>query len=160
LCDFGLAKCFQSELGLTRTGEALGTPTYMAPEQFSSGEVDQRTDIYAFGILAYELVCGSPPFEAEDFFSLAELHLRAPLPPLKTRGQEPPAWFSEMVRRCCAKDRAERPLTIAELLPKLQEELPQATMLALPRGPGGSAGPARRLILRWLPPILCALAAC
>ncbi len=129
LCDFGIAKSLQTELGLTRTGETLGTPYYMAPEQFRSAEIDQRTDIYSFGILAYELVVGHPPFATDDFFALADQHLKEPLPSLNGRGVSVPIWFEELVHRCCAKERKDRPLSIAEFLPQLQKELPQATVL-------------------------------
>src|SRR5206468_1305553 len=61
IIDFGLATTMAGD-GLTATGAMLGTPHYMAPEQVRGKPVDARTDVYAFGVLAYHLVCGRPPF--------------------------------------------------------------------------------------------------
>src|SRR5689334_8187741 len=65
LADFGIARAFAPQdagATVTRSAVAVGTPVYMAPEQIVGGAVDQRTDVYAFGSLAYELLSGTPPF--------------------------------------------------------------------------------------------------
>ena len=74
--DFGLAKIQAGEgLRLTRTGMVLGTPEYMAPEQARGSKIDSRVDIYAAGILYYELLCGRTPFHASNFMAMRNLHL-------------------------------------------------------------------------------------
>ena len=132
--DFGLAKSFQQELGLTRTGEALGSPLYMAPEQFEAKAIDQRADIYAFGILAFELLTGRPPFDDDGFFELARQHLEAPLPTITTIDGNTTAWLVEIINRCCAKAPADRPNSIDEFLPLLRQQLPLKTTLRLAKG--------------------------
>ena len=125
--DFGLAKSFAQELGLTRTGETLGTPLYMAPEQFEGSPVDQRTDIYAFGILAFEVLTGRPPFKDSGFFELARQHIEDPLPRLDDTDPPVPEWCCEIIANCCAKAPAERPLSMSDILPIMLERLPQST---------------------------------
>src|SRR6185369_13954461 len=68
--DFGLAKSIESEGGMTMTGELLGTPRYMAPEQIECKPVDGRTDLYALGLIMYEMLTGDVPFQAESTFQL------------------------------------------------------------------------------------------
>src|SRR5205809_226873 len=82
--DFGIAIAHDAVTRVTRTGTALGTPSYMAPEQAASGSPDPRTDLYALGVIAYELLAGHPPFPP-DRPSLAVLyrHLHEPVPPLR-----------------------------------------------------------------------------
>lgn len=62
LTDFGIAKALESPLQLTQTGMVIGTHEYMAPEQCRGDEVDARCDIYALGIILYEMLTGQPPF--------------------------------------------------------------------------------------------------
>lgn len=76
LTDFGIAKLLTGEsTQLTNTGSAMGTPSYMAPEQWSDGVIDGRTDVYAFGIMVYELLTGSRPFNAETPYKLMFQHV-------------------------------------------------------------------------------------
>jgi serine/threonine protein kinase len=73
LLDFGIAKLMAPEDGLkhkTRTGAPIGTPYYMSPEQCRGKDVDHRTDIYAFGVLAYLMLTGVYPFDADDYMSI------------------------------------------------------------------------------------------
>jgi serine/threonine protein kinase len=80
LSDFGIAKVMQSSSNLTRTGAGVGTPEYMSPEQCKGQPVDARTDIYALGVLLYEMLCGRPPFLAEEFTAVAHSHIYDPVP--------------------------------------------------------------------------------
>jgi serine/threonine protein kinase len=80
LSDFGIAKVLQSSSNLTRTGAGVGTPEYMSPEQCKGQSVDTRTDIYALGVLLYEMLCGRPPFVAEEFTAVAHSHIYDPVP--------------------------------------------------------------------------------
>lgn len=83
LTDFGIAKWKEESVGLTLTGMVLGTPGYMAPEQWRTDPVDRRTDVYALGIMTFKMLTGRLPFSAETPFSLMYKHLDEP-PPLAT----------------------------------------------------------------------------
>ena len=72
--DFGLAKIEEDLQKLTKTGVVLGSPLYMSPEQCMGSELDSRTDLYSFGVLAYELVTGTPPYLSEDPMELMKSH--------------------------------------------------------------------------------------
>lgn len=136
LVDFGIAKLLDSfsraEGG--KTGSTiLGTPLTMAPEQILGRPVDARTDIYALGLLAYELLTGELPFRGEDLVEIEEMHLWVEPPPLSERAPVPPA-FDAVVRRCLAKDPADRYPSVPDLLAALREAL------AAPRRPGDAPG--------------------
>ena len=128
--DFGVAKAV-SAAGtnkLTTVGVALGTPTYMAPEQ-AMGEtnLDQRADIYSVGALAYELLTGAPPFDKPTAQALLSAHvLEKPTPPETVRPGIAPG-LSDLVMRCLEKEKDQRFQTAEEMLPALE-------VLATPSG--------------------------
>ncbi len=109
LMDFGLAKSDNTGHNLTKTGDAFGTPIYMSPEQISGGAMDNRSDIYSLGVMAFELLTGYLPFEAgEDPMSVMLAHLQNEPKELKTyRGDLPPV-FNDMVARMLEKDPDDR----------------------------------------------------
>ncbi len=80
LTDFGVVKLMESPAKLTQTGAGVGTPEYMAPEQCQGEPIDQRADIYALGILLFEMLCGKPPFSDGNFTSIAHSHIFDPVP--------------------------------------------------------------------------------
>jgi serine/threonine protein kinase len=90
-------------------GVAAGTPHYMAPEQVRGQVVDGRTDIYALGVLAYELLTGSPPFDGASPMEIAVAHLGDPPAPLDDRCDALPRRLCELVHSMLAKSRAGRP---------------------------------------------------
>jgi len=111
VADFGVAKAVSEATGrqhLTTVGTALGTPQYMAPEQAAADvNIDHRADIYALGVLAYELLTGHPPFMGSPQQILAAQVMTAPVPITQVRPDLPPA-LGELVMRCLAKTPAER----------------------------------------------------
>ncbi len=133
--DFGIAK-LRPELGAgsdaTRTGSILGTPHYMSPEQAQGLHVDHRSDIYALGVILFELLTGTRPFEAPTLYSLLDMHVKqAPPPPTSVRGDLLPV-FDQVVFRALAK----RP----EQRYQNAYEMKQALELAAQSVPPGSWG--------------------
>jgi serine/threonine-protein kinase len=76
LCAFGITPIITGELtAMTRTGATMGTPLYMAPEQWRAGDMDHRTDIYAFGVMLYQMLTGRLLFEGADPYNIMYKHL-------------------------------------------------------------------------------------
>jgi eukaryotic-like serine/threonine-protein kinase len=111
LYDFGIAKPAEFEESrdgsLTTTGVCLGTPGSMAPEQILRTEIDARTDIYALGVLIYEMLTGREPFLAASSLEVVDLHLTAP-PPRASDLAPVPSAVDEIIQRCMAKQPGER----------------------------------------------------
>ena len=119
LVDFGIGK-FLSQAGedssLTAAGMVVGTPAYMAPEQaMATDEIDQRADIYALGVLGYEMLAGRVPFTASTPTQLAT-KLTAAAPDVREIRPEVPAEFARMIKRCLEPDRDDRWQSAEELL--------------------------------------------
>ena len=115
LLDFGIAKLLSSgERSTTQTGMVMGTPHYMSPEQCHGKAVDHRTDIYAMGVMLYQLYSGRLPFQGETFAEiLAKQIVDTPEPPSK-HAQIPPE-LDKLIMRCLSKDPAGRPQSAKEL---------------------------------------------
>jgi serine/threonine-protein kinase len=111
--DFGMARGFASNENLTKTGDTIGTPLYMAPEVIQGHKGDARSDLYSLGISAFEMVMGKPPFVSPNWVVLAGLHVSAPVPPLNAPGV--PAWYQDFVHRLLEKDPARRFQSATEL---------------------------------------------
>ncbi|NLI78610.1 MAG: protein kinase, partial [Candidatus Riflebacteria bacterium] len=108
LVDFGIAKALTAGQHLTATGMLMGTPHYMSPEQCRGEPLDPRSDLYAVGILLFQMLTGRLPFDGEGFPALMYAHLRTP-PPIPSTLQPPvPAWLDAVVARALAKDPAAR----------------------------------------------------
>lgn len=126
--DFGVAKAISDAAvqrsGLTSMGVSLGTPMYMAPEQAAAeATVDHRADIYAFGVTAYEMVTGAPPFTGRNAAAILSAHLtQQPRPVWLARPDLPPV-LSALIMRCIEKDPNDRPATAAEVI-AIMDELP------------------------------------
>ncbi len=123
VADFGVAKAVSEATGrqtLTTAGVALGTPTYMAPEQAAaSPHLDHRVDIYALGVMAYEMLTGRPPFTAATPQMVLSAHVtEAPVPVAQRRATIPPP-LAQLIMLCLEKKAADRPQTADELLPIL-----------------------------------------
>lgn len=117
--DFGLARSLEADMQLTKSGEAVGTPCYMAPEQFRGERVDARTDVYALGIVAYELAAGDRPFLGDTYHAVATAHLLNPIPEIPAGSRSVPAWFQEFVQLCAQKDPNDRFQSMEEVIHEL-----------------------------------------
>ena len=105
LLDFGIAKTFEpDQAALTATGMVIGTPQYMAPEQAQGQDVDARTDLYALGVILYEMVGGHVPFRDTSVPALLVKHMQTPPPPLKDLRSDTPPGLEAIVLRCLEKD--------------------------------------------------------
>ncbi|MCH8025734.1 MAG: alpha/beta fold hydrolase [Chloroflexi bacterium] len=119
LGDFGIALTL-GRTRLTMPGGVSGTALYMAPEQASGGEIDARTDLYALGVLLYELVTGSPPFVGDDPNAIMYQHVNAePESPVEHNPSLPPS-LERLILRLLAKPKSERPGSAEEVLAELE----------------------------------------
>ena len=108
LLDFGIAKLAQHESGLTQTGMTLGTAAYLAPEQVRGEAVDLRTDIFSFGVLAYELITYERPFVGEQISTVIYNLLHREPEPLTAHWPGAPPGLVSLVDRCMRKDAGQR----------------------------------------------------
>ncbi|HMI58442.1 MAG TPA: serine/threonine-protein kinase, partial [Gemmatimonadaceae bacterium] len=122
--DFGVAKAMSASSGsssLTSLGVALGTPAYMAPEQAAADpNVDHRADLYAVGAMAYEMLCGRPPFSGMSPQQVLAAHVTLPPAPLSGQRASVPPALNALVMRCLEKKPADRVQSAAEMLTQLQ----------------------------------------
>ena len=108
LSDFGIAKELGTDAEATQTGAILGTPAYITPEQVQSQPVTAQTDIYALGILLYQLLVGDHPFPDSSNAELVVKHLQEPLPYVRDAHPELPAALDGVIQRATAKNPSDR----------------------------------------------------
>ncbi len=131
--DFGIAKALSASrtqdsvasaaasTSLTQAGGSIGTPAYMAPEQAVGADVDHRADIYAWGVVAYELLAGAHPFAGKaNSAQMIAAHLAETPAPLPPRNADVSAALNDLVQRCMAKDATHRPASAEEVLQSLE----------------------------------------
>jgi len=112
VADFGIARI--EDAGLTQANVMIGTPTYMAPEQFLGSKMDRRVDIYSAGVLLYLLLTGRPPFSGTQEQLLYKVVHENPLPPSGVEGANRPRFYDAIVAKALAKDPGQRFDTAAE----------------------------------------------
>ena len=115
LSDFGIAKELAAGAEATQTGGILGTPAYITPEQVQSQQVTPQTDIYALGVLLYELLVGEHPFPDTSPAELVIKHLQEPLPYVREAHPKLPAAIDGVIQRATAKNPIERYSTASDL---------------------------------------------
>ena len=118
LTDFGIAKAASGQR-LTGTGMSIGTPHYMSPEQARAQAIDGRSDIYSLGVVAYQALAGTVPYDGEDSFSIGYKHITEPVPTPQLITADERRLF-EVIKRMLMKDPADRFQSCEELLASLQ----------------------------------------
>ena len=124
LADFGLARGAGQPTHLTTIGLAIGTPGYMAPEQVMGHDVDKRADIYAMGVLTFEMLTGRLPFIGSNRMEVAYSTVNAPIPSAVKLNPALPDELDQLLAKVLAKDPAQRPQTVRDLLAQMAR-LPQ-----------------------------------
>ena len=140
IIDFGIARVCGTK-GRTGEGAIIGTPEYMAPEQVEGKPADQRADLYALGVILFEMVTGRPPFEGETPLAVAVKHKTDPPPDPCSLAPQIPAELGRVILRSLEKDRDKRYQTSEEFLAALaaiDEALPTTERAATPRKPATS----------------------
>jgi WD40 repeat protein len=136
ITDFGLARFAEDATLQTRTGAVLGTPGYMAPEQAAGegGEVGPPMDVYALGVMLYELLIGRPPFQGmTDLETLRQVTSQAPVPPRRIRN-DVPRDLDTIVLKCLEKEPRRRYRTACELADELRRYLEGTPIRSRPVG--------------------------
>ena len=131
--DFGIARSLAVD-GMTQTGTVLGTSNYIAPEQASGQRVDAHSDVYALGVVLYELLAGEVPFPGESFVAVAMKHMHEPAPNLLDVRGDVPLRVAAAVDRALEKDPEQRFPTMDAFAAELD-----ACLTELDRGPEGDA---------------------
>ena len=132
LVDFGLAK-LAGQTGLTQSGTALGTANYMSPEQMRGEEVDHRTDIWALGVVLYEMIAGQLPFRGDNYVAIATATTRNTPAPLSSLRTGVPLALERVVARALAKQPAARFQSASDFAAELKQlrfELERSTTAA------------------------------
>jgi serine/threonine-protein kinase len=116
VADFGLAKAVSADTRHTATGVLIGTVSYVAPELVVEGRSDARADVYAVGVILYELLTGSKPHQGETPIQVAYKHVHEDVPPPSATVPGIPAYVDALVARSTARDREQRPADAGVLL--------------------------------------------
>jgi serine/threonine protein kinase/tetratricopeptide (TPR) repeat protein len=151
LTDFGIAR-IMGEAGLTGTGMAVGTPDYMSPEAGRGETTDHRSDIYALGIILYEMLVGEVPYSADTPLAVIMKHINAPLPTRHDHDGLIPEFIETIILRCLAKNVEDRFQSAQELkvaLDKASAQLDSSISTAanaLPPKPATAVSSSRKTV--------------
>jgi serine/threonine protein kinase len=134
LTDFGIARAVDSATKLTKTGMSIGTPHYMSPEQARGHKLDGRSDLYSLGVVLFEMLTGSVPFDGDDSISIGIKHVQEPVPRLRAAL----APYQSLLDKLLAKNPQDRPQSgkeLAELIDDLLDENAPARRPSFSRTP-------------------------
>jgi serine/threonine protein kinase len=152
LTDFGISKALEGGSGLTGTGNIIGTPHYMAPEQAKGLSVDGRADQYALAVVGHQILTGRQPFEGSSH-SILYKHVFEPPPRIFEIRPEVPADFCEALDRALSKEPEQRFATMEDFAAAMSgERLGPRTLVSAPvtsNGTGTSGGKSRGRLVRW-----------
>jgi serine/threonine-protein kinase len=150
LMDFGLARVLARTVRITRSGAMLGTPQYMSPEQGRGERVDGRSDLYALGVMLYEMATGRVPYDGKTPVEVISQHIHEPVPPPRQRNPALPPAVEAVILKALAKRPDDRFQTAGALVEALREALVAGRPApARPPEPPHLAPPAER---RPIPP--------
>lgn len=133
ICDFGIARYAEATTHLTATGGVLGTPAFMAPEQWLGEQLTAATDLYAFGVTLHTLLAGTPPFPGPTAAALLHQHLNSAPSHVREVRPDVPSELDDFLQQLLAKTPAERPATAArarEILQAVADRFAQASLSA------------------------------
>ena len=141
VADFGLVTA-AAQAGVSHAGMIMGTVAYLSPEQVATGAADARSDVYAAGVLLYELLVGEPPYTGDTAISVAYRHVNCDVPPPSAVAGDVPPELDELVARATRRDPSGRPSDAAALLDELrrvveQLDIPEVDAPVPPPQPGG-----------------------
>ncbi|MFN8455634.1 MAG: serine/threonine-protein kinase [Anaerolineae bacterium] len=125
LTDFGIAKMIESSAHLTATGGFIGTPAYMSPEQGLGQKIDGRSDIYALGIILYEMALGQVPYKAETPMAVVVKHINDPLPIPRQVNSSLPEGVEGVILKALAKQPEDRYATAGDMVQALRAVIPE-----------------------------------
>jgi formylglycine-generating enzyme required for sulfatase activity/serine/threonine protein kinase len=145
ILDFGLAKIKSGELlgsfVQAKTSGMMGSPFYMAPEQWSDEEPDARADIYSLGIILYQMLAGDVPFKGSSIPSIMKKHLTLPPPSFRSAGVEVPPRLEAVVRHALEKEISARTPSVEAFIAELKEAVAAGGLAAQSRRQTGSVTP-------------------
>jgi serine/threonine-protein kinase len=124
ILDFGVARLAEGHARSlkTKSGQTVGTPNYMSPEQATASMLDHRSDLYMMGVVLFELVTGVVPFQGKGYGDVMLMHVHDPPPRLRDLRPEAPQWLDQVVQRCLEKDAQTRYSNARELALALRQE--------------------------------------
>lgn len=154
VADFGLARAVTSQTVTTSTGMLLGTVAYLSPEQVERGVADARSDVYAAGLVLFEMLTGGKAFTGETPIHVAYQHVHGGVPAPSSRVEGIPASLDELVAEATSRDPDERPEDAAELLGLLRRVRSGLTPAALDARPAGAAAVAAASVPTATAPLL------
>lgn len=134
IMDFGIARSVYGK-SITRTGDMVGTPDYMSPEQVEGKSIDERSDVYSLGVILYEIATGKVPFEGDTPITIGVKHKTEKPREPKDFNPQIPESLNRMILKCMAKKKEKRYQSADELLAELgsmERELPTTERMALP----------------------------
>jgi eukaryotic-like serine/threonine-protein kinase len=134
LLDFSVAKLLEGDRMKTQAGVVFGTPQYMSPEQGRGLPLDARSDLYALGILAFEMLNGNVPFHDDNPMTVIQMHLHAGVPPMP---DSVPYSVQQIVRRALEKDAGRRYQSSGEMMAHCQQVFAEVSQGGMSIGAGG-----------------------
>ena len=146
--DFGLATSFETaKMGMTRTGAFVGTPRYMSPEQVEGKQVDSRTDLYSFGLVFYEMVCGEVPFAGDSTWQVMYQRVKDAPKNVKLVNPNVPDNVAAIIMHCLERDPLERYHSAKEIIADIDEhhgpEMSASSMYRTAQPAAGSGAGSR-----------------